>query len=314
MTDTAVVLLNLGGPERLEDVGPFLSQLFADRRIIRLGPAFLQRPLARLIAWRRTPKSRASYQRIGGGSPLNRITRQQADALAAALLPVPGMEVAVAMRYWQPRAQPVLASLVSRGVRRIIALPLYPHYSRATSGSSLEDLSEAAVSLLTAPSVTPIRSWADHPAYIACLARRIREGWERCGREGTALVYSAHSLPQSFIDEGDPYLAELQRSIAAVETVTGIKGRLCFQSRSGPVRWLAPSTPETLHGLAAEGCRQVLVVPLSFVSDHVETLGEIDIDYHRLAAELGMRLVRTASFNAESDFIACLRDLVLAAL
>ncbi len=313
MTDTAVVLLNLGGPERLEDVAPFLCNLFSDRRIIRLGPALLQPLLARCIAWRRASKSRASYQRIGGGSPLNRITRQQAQALAAALLPVPGLEVTMAMRYWQPRARPALAPLVSHGVRRIIALPLYPHYSRATSGSSLEDLAEAAATFAAPPTITQVRSWPDHPAYIACLTRRIREGLARCGEE-TALVYSAHSLPQSFIDEGDPYLDELRRSIAAVEAVTGIRGRLCFQSRSGPVRWLSPSTPETLHALAAEGCRRILLVPLSFVSDHVETLSEIDIDYHRLAAELGMRLERTPSFNAESDFIHCLRDLVLAAL
>lgn len=313
MTDTAVALLNLGGPERLEDVEPFLVNLFSDRRIIRLGPAFLQGFLARCIAWRRAPKSRASYQRIGGASPLNRITRRQAQALEASLTPVPGLAVTVAMRYWRPRVQPVLRELAASGVRRIIALPLYPHFSRATSGSSLDDLREAAAAMPSPLKVTPIRSWPDHPAYIHCLVRRIRDGIDRCG-EGAALVYSAHSLPRTFVDEGDPYVEELHRCIAAVEQISGIKGSLCYQSRSGPVRWLEPSTPDTLRALADAGCRRVLMVPLSFVSDHVETLSEIDIDYRRLAAELGMRLERTASFNDDADFIACLRELVLDAL
>jgi ferrochelatase len=252
-----VVLLNLGGPERLEDVEPFLFNLFSDRMIIRLGPAFMQKTIARFISRRRAPKSAQAYAKIGGGSPLGKITADQAKALEKELSAFGNFTVSVAMRYWYPRAQETLAALQNEDVQRIIALPLYPHYSLATTGSSVADLIE------------------------------------------------------KLIQEGDPYVEHLKQTINAVEAITGMKGRLCYQSRSGPVEWLSPSPPETLEELAKEGCKNVLMVPISFVSDHVETLYEIDMLYRDMAHDLGIRLERSSSLNLEPEFINGLKELVL---
>lgn len=306
-----VMLLNLGGPETLAEVEPFLINLFSDREIIRLSPfSFLQKFIARRIAAKRAPKSREAYGLIGGGSPLARITGEQGRALEAALAADGRFVVRMAMRYWQPGAQTALAEFARAGIRRIVALTLYPHYSRATTGSSLEALRKAVAASGHAFELAEIREWPEQPEYVGCLAQSIREGMAGFGNEPAQLVYSAHSLPVSFIREGDPYLEQIKRTIAAVEKSTGIAGLLCFQSRSGPVEWLAPSTPEMLARLAAEGVKNVLLVPISFVSDHVETLYEIDIQYRELAGSLGLRLERTASLNTNPEFIRGLRGLV----
>jgi protoporphyrin/coproporphyrin ferrochelatase len=308
-----VVLLNLGGPERPEDVEPFLVNLFSDRQIIRLSPfAFLQKPIARRIARRRAPKSREAYGRIGGGSPLARLTTEQGQALEAALAPSGRYRVRPAMRYWQPFARQTLSEFFKQGVRKIVALPLYPHYSIATSGSSLDDLKRSAAEFGDFFTIEEIRSWPDQVDYVASLAGNILQMMAGLP-EKPEVVYSAHSLPVKFIREGDPYVQELEKTIHLVEELTGLRGHLCYQSRSGPVHWLEPSTPDKLRELATAGCRQVLMVPLSFVSDHIETLYEIDILYKEQAEALGMRLARTASLNTQPQFISGLRELVLTA-
>jgi ferrochelatase len=337
----AVVLLNLGGPERVEDVRPFLYNLFSDRLIIRLGPAFLQRPIAWMIAKRRAPKSQGYYRQIGGGSPLNAITRDQCRALETSLADHAPFRVGMVMRYWHPFAAEVLPDLLAHGVRKLVALTLYPHYSIATTGSSLRDLREYLATQPQAVEVLEIDSWPDNPAYVDCLVERIREGLAGSCAQGVStgvgevapppplpspasgrggaldvngrveVVYSAHSLPVKFIEEGDPYVDHLKRTIAAIEAKTGKQGHLCFQSRSGPVEWLAPSTPETIEKLAAQGCRRIVMVPISFVSDHVETLCEIDIQYRELATSLGVELIRTRSLNTDPAFIAGLKGLVV---
>ncbi|MGX9726413.1 MAG: ferrochelatase [Candidatus Electronema sp. VV] len=308
---TGVLLLNMGGPEKQADVRPFLYKLFSDRQIIRLSPAFLQQPLAALIAWRRTPKSMANYQKIGGGSPISAITARQAAALEQALAADGVFIVRPAMRYWHPFAAASLMEMSAAGVTELIALPLYPHYCRATSGSSFADLREQNQKLGLNLSIKEVRSWPDEPDYIACMSARIQAGLAKFG--GTAqVVYSAHSLPQKFIDEGDPYVEEIRKTIAAVEQRTGQQGRLCFQSRSGPVQWLEPSTPSMLRQLAAEGCTNILMVPIAFVSDHIETLYEIDMLYKDMAQGLGMRLESTPGLNDDPQFISGLRKLVLA--
>jgi len=327
-----VVLLNLGGPERVEDVRPFLYNLFSDRLIIRLGPAFLQRPIAWMIAKRRAPKSQGYYRQIGGGSPLNTITAEQCRALEASLAAQAPFQVRMVMRYWHPFASEVLPTMLAQGVRKLVALTLYPHYSIATTGSSLRDLREYLAGQPQPVDLLEIDSWPDNEAYVDCLAERINEAFYRtppkltsppageAGRGGGGaleacgtgeVVYSAHSLPVKFIDEGDPYVDHLKRTIAAIEAKTGKQGHLCFQSRSGPVEWLSPSTPETIERLAAQGCRRIVMVPLSFVSDHVETLCEIDIQYRDLAKGLGVELVRTRSLNTDPAFIASLKGLVV---
>lgn len=308
---TGILLLNLGGPQRLEDVRPFLVNLFSDRQIIRLGPPWLQPILARIIAWRRAPKSMANYRRIGGGSPILEKTREQARALEGALAGDGDFVARPCMRYWHPFADRVLGEMVAAGAGELIALPLYPHYSIATTGSSLADLHRANARLGFDLPVREIHDWPTAADYVACLAGRIEEGLAGFDGEPVELLYSAHSLPVQFITEGDPYVDHLQQTIRAVEKVTGKEGRLCYQSRSGPVEWLGPSTPEVIRETAARGGKNLLVVPLSFVSDHVETLYEIDIEYRQMAEELGLRFAVTRALNDDPQFIAALRRLVL---
>jgi ferrochelatase len=311
---TGVVLLNMGGPDRLDDVQPFLYNLFCDREIIRLGPSLLQKPLAWLISRRRAAKSRANYARIGGGSPLKGITRRQADALGAALAEDGDFVVTMAMRYWPPLAEEVITELLARQVKRVIALTLYPHYSKATTGSSLAEFRRQLQRMAPQLPLLAIESWPDQPDFIGALAETVAAGRQHFGPDcEPALIYSAHSLPVSFIKEGDPYVDHLQKTISALEKVTKLPGKLCYQSRSGPVQWLEPSTLATIEQLAREGCRDLLVLPISFVSDHIETLYEIDMLFKDHAASLGMRLRTCPALNDRPTFIAALRRLVLCA-
>lgn len=310
---TAVLLLNLGGPQQADDIKPFLVNLFSDRQIIRLGPAPLQPLIARFIAHRRAPKSMANYARIGGGSPILQRTREQALALEKRLGSEGDFLVRPCMCYWHPFAGETLAELQAAGVEHCIALPLYPHYSIATTGSSLADL-ERAMGGYPALSLSLIKAWPDQPEYIAALAERVEEGlafFQDNKNSEVRLLYSAHSLPQRFIDEGDPYVEDLQKTIAALEKLTGKTGKLCYQSRSGPVAWLGPSTPEMIQRCAAEGAHNLLILPLSFVSDHVETLVEIEMDYRALAEDLGLRFHSTRPLNDDPLFIEGLAKLVL---
>ncbi len=308
---TGVLLLNLGGPEKQDDVEPFLYNLFSDRQIIRLGPFFLQKFIARRISRRRAPASKANYEKIGGGSPILQITNKQAKALENSLNGEGRFIVRPCMRYWHPFAGEVLAEMIEAGVERLVALPLYPHYSIATTGSSMTDLHNVLEQKDCRLPLLDIRSWPEQPDYINSLVTRIQEGVAQFNGEEVEVVYSAHSLPKKFIDEGDPYVKETLLTIAAVEEQTGIRGTLCFQSRSGPVDWLEPSTPDMLKNLAEKGCRNILMVPISFVSDHVETLYEIDMLYREMAEELGMRLKSTPGLNDDPLFISGLKQLVL---
>lgn len=309
-----ILLLQMGGPDTLDDIPAFLYNLFSDRDIIKLGPPFLQKPLARLIARKRAPKSQAIYAKIGGGSPLKKLTREQAAALQEKLAADGRFTVEVAMRYWQPTADQAMTSLAAQQVEKIILLPLYPHFTKATSGSSLKDARRAHSKFAGNIPLDEIPSWPRQPHYISALVERIREGAGLFGAEPFQLVYSAHSLPVSFIKEGDPYIKELMQSIDAVEEQTEVRGIVAYQSRSGPVEWLSPSTAETIEKLAGDGCRNILMVPISFVSDHVETLYEINMEFREKAAALGVRLESTRSLNADPQFIEGLRALVLESL
>ncbi len=308
---TGVVLLNMGGPEKLPDVRPFLYNLFSDREIIRLGPFFMQKPLAWLIARKRAPKSMLTYEKIGGGSPLTRISREQGEALEKSLQSAGDFTVVNAMRYWNPDSNSALQVLADRGIKDIIALPLYPHYCCATSGSSFNALKLAAEKSSHSFNIQTIESYPEQKSYIASLSAKIQEALTGFTPETPQIVYSAHSLPVSFIENGDPYVDQIKQTISSVEKITGIPGRLCFQSRSGPVEWLSPSTPDMLTQLGREQCKNILMVPISFVSDHVETLYEIDMLYRGQAKEMGMRLESTAGLNCDPLFIEGLKELVL---
>lgn len=307
---TAVLLLQMGGPDSLDAVEPFLVNLFSDRDIIRIGPAFLQPLIARLIAKRRSRKAERNYEEIGGKSPLRELTEAQAKALEALL--GERYRCFVAMRYWKPSTVDALAAIKREGITRIIALSLYPHYSRATTGSSINELKRVLAAAGVSFEVVYVDRFYDHPRYIDALEEKIREGLAAFHPLAEVeLLFSAHSLPQSFIDAGDPYLDQLKETVRLVMARFELPYHLAFQSRAGPVKWLEPSTEEMLATLAARDCKSLLVVPLSFVSDHIETLHEIDIQYAVEAHKLGFaRFLRAPSLNASPTFIACLAELV----
>ncbi len=303
---TGIILLNLGGPDTLSAVRPFLYNLFSDREIIQLGPGPLQRPIAFLISIFRAPKTKAAYKLIGGGSPIYEITSKQAELLSRAL---GGMPVYVGMRYWRPFIEDEVKRAKSEGVGKLIGLSLYPHYSRATTGSTKQVFIDAA--LKAGVETDFIDYWYAHPLYIKALIELISKdlNW------ADVLLFSAHSLPESFIKEGDPYLDHIIGTIKAVMSELKRVRKvppymLSFQSRSGPVKWLEPSTDEAIKELARKGAKNILVVPVSFVSDHIETLYEIDILYKEMAEKEGVNLHRVDSLNTHPLFIEALKDLV----
>jgi protoporphyrin/coproporphyrin ferrochelatase len=311
-----VLLLNLGGPDSLSAVRPFLFNLFSDRDIIRLGPSFMQRPLAYLISAMRYRKTEGFYKQIGGKSPILDITTAQARELEEELNS-PGetsgrrrFSVFVGMRYWHPLIEDVVPAICREGIDRMVVLSLYPHYSVATTGSSVSKF-EKVVGGLPIRFIT-ISSWYDHPLYIDALVNNIKKGMENFKKfpEPVHLLFSAHSLPAKFIEEGDPYVDQIKGTISAVAKKIDLTYDLSYQSRSGPVKWLEPSTDHMIGYLAGKGVRNLLVVPISFVSDHIETLYEIDILYKRMAEGMGMRLERVESLNTSPLFISALKDIV----
>ena len=321
MTDRyGVLLFNLGGPDTLDDVEPFLVRLFSDRDIVELPLGALFQPLfARLIARVRGPSVRRNYASIGGGSPQLRLTRAQAEALSVRLggtsAPVP---VAIAMRYWRPDTQTALGELVRAGVTRIVTLTLYPHYSRATTGSSEREL----LRVLARPEWTGrfrvggIDRFPEEPSYIGALAATVRDalaGFPEGARFRVHLLFSAHGLPQRFVDAGDPYVRETEATVRALLARLALPNphALAYQSRTGPVKWTSPGTEEVLRDLGARGVREVLVVPVSFVSDHIETLYELDQLFAGAARRAGIAdYRRSAALNTHPLFIEALAGLV----
>jgi len=306
----AVLLLQMGGPDSMDAVEPFLLNLFSDREIIKIGPAWLQPVIARFIVKRRARHVEENYRLIGGRSPLRKLTEEQAANLEKEL----GNDYRcfVAMRYWHPTTIEALAEIKKSVISDITAVSLYPHYSKATTGSSIKELKRVLAEAKVSFTVRYIDSFHNNPLYIEALQDRIREGLNQFHPlADVELLFSAHSLPVSFIEEGDPYLEQIQESVKQVMKSFDVPYHLSFQSKAGPVKWLEPSTDEMLKSLAESGTKNILVVPLSFVSDHIETLHEIDIEYAKKAWELGIaRFERVPSLNSSPKFIRCLADLV----
>ncbi|MFQ3573586.1 MAG: ferrochelatase [Thermodesulfovibrionales bacterium] len=307
-----IVLLNMGGPDSLDAVEPFLKNLFSDRDIIRLGPSFLQKPIASLIIKRRLKDTLHAYSLIGGKSPLIEITSKQAQSLEKELS-LKGYDyiVRTGMRYWHPFIEDTLRQMHKDGVRDVLGLSLYPQYSKATSGSTLRVFKESTKKL--ALTSKTIESWCDFPAYINTLSDFIREELKTFAQMPFVL-FSAHSLPQRFVDEGDPYIKETELTVKLVVKNLGLSKEqycLAYQSKTGPVKWVGPTTEDTILKLSGMGIRDVLIVPVSFVSDHIETLYEIDMIYKRLAETNGINLKRLKAFNTDKRFIDVLMQLVL---
>lgn len=312
---TGVVLLNMGGPDSLAAVRPFLARLFSDRDLIRLPAPFLTQPVfSWLVSGLRARKVKRYYEEIGGGSPIGRLTELQRAALEAALRETGGnFRVYVGMRYWYPLSKHAVLEMQEDGVARAIALPLYPQYFTATTGSSLKDLKGWMRWAGAAFPLREIRSYPDHPAYIAALAEKIVETLQDVETAGAHLLFSAHGVPMSFIDEGDPYPEEIARTVAAVmREFPGIPHSISYQSRAGRARWLAPDTVSEVRRLANEGIRTLIVVPVSFVSDHIETLHELDIRLKETAAQAGIpAYLRVPALNDSPAFIRALKEIVL---
>ncbi|MBI4687816.1 MAG: ferrochelatase [Nitrospirae bacterium] len=345
---TGVILLNLGGPDSLDAVRPFLYNLFSDREIIKLGPSFLQKPLAWLISALRSKKSAKMYSLIGGKSPLLEITTAQAKALEEALNqntehrtqstenpPLPpfdkgGMggffnsslyfKVYIGMRYWHPFIEDTVNRMISDGIKHIVVLSLYPHYSKTTTGSAVSEFKRAVEKFKVQSSkfkVQYIEQWYDFPPYIEAVAGLISKGLAEFDSKDVDILYSAHSLPESFINKGDPYLEHIKATISAVNsslvTRHSLLGNwhLSFQSKTGPVKWLEPATGETIIRLANEGRKNILIVPISFVSDSVETSYEIDILYKGLAERHGINLRSCGCLNVSEKFIEAMKELVM---
>lgn len=318
-----VLLLNLGGPETLEDVQPFLYNLFADDSIIRLPAAarFLQRPLAQLISMLRAPKSAEGYRAIGGGSPLLRITMEQAVALEKALA-ARGTDarVYVGMRYWKPFIEDAVSALRRNGVTDLIVLPLYPQFSISTSGSSLR-LLEAMMDAdpaLAGMRHAVVSSWYWRRGYLDAMAVLIAKELDKFADPSIVEVFfSAHGVPVSYVLEGDPYQAEMEDCVRLIMDRVREKGydnghTLAYQSRVGPVEWLTPYTDDRIRELGKDGTKAMLAVPVSFVSEHIETLEEIDVEYRELAADSGItQWRRVPALNTDARFIGDLADLVL---
>jgi protoporphyrin/coproporphyrin ferrochelatase len=311
-TRRGVLLFNLGGPERLEDVRPFLCNLFSDPEIIRIKNDSLRRLLAWVIVTLRQRKSRELYQQIGGGSPLRKITDAQAVALQRQL-EARGIQasVYVGMRCWKPTIDDAVSRIRQDGITHLVALPLFPQYSVTTTGSCFKHFHTLIekIGLAGKLQVTYIDSWHNEPLYIEAMAKMI----ERCNSEFEAvdpksiyLLYSAHSIPAHFVAEGDPYLQQMRQTVESINARLGnlSPSILAFQSKVGPVRWLEPSTRKTIERLGKRGIKRVLAIPVSFVSDHLETLQEMDILYHSMAVKFGIKEFRRAeSLNMDPTFI-----------
>jgi len=326
-----ILFLNLGGPENLEEVEDFLFNLFNDEDIIRLPNPLkpLQGFIARGIASRRAPGSRHAYESIGGGSPIVKLTSEQGDKLEDKLSGL-GVDakVYIGMRYWYPFTEEAVDKILEDGVNRLVILPLYPQYSISTTGSSIRLLDQI---INQSPRSwdprkidhTVVPDWYDHPGYLSTQAKLIREqlaGYED-NNEEVKVMFSAHGVPESYVKAGDPYKEQIERCAEMImdEVNRDSKRRfdytLCFQSRVGPVKWLEPYTDDVLQDLGKAGLKNLVVVPLSFVSEHVETLEEIDQEYREVAEEAGIdNFMRVPALNSDPLFIDTLVDLTMTAL
>jgi protoporphyrin/coproporphyrin ferrochelatase len=316
---TGIVMLNLGGPATLDDVEPFLLELFADREIIQLP---LQRWLGPFIARRRTPKVRGLYAAIGGGSPILRYTEAQGRGMVARLdrlsPDTAPHKFYVAFRYTHPGSDEALRAMHTDGVERAVAFTQYPQFSCSTTGSSLNELWRAAsrTGLRRAFEWSIIDRWPVHRGFIDAMTETVRDGlgeFDAVDRDRAVILFSAHSLPLDVIDRGDSYPQEVGASVQKVVEQLGAPNPylLAYQSDVGPVRWLGPSTEQVLRRLGARGQRHVLVVPIAFTSDHIETLSELDREYGEVAHHAGItHYKRAPALNDRPLFLDGLAHIV----
>jgi ferrochelatase len=313
----ALVALNMGGPDKPEAIEPFLRNLLSDPALVKLPfpLSLFQKSFARFAARRRLAHAKHGYDDMGGGSPLLRHTQAQAEGIARALTGL-GLEARpfVAMRYWHPFADEAATAIKALDPYGTIVVSLYPQFSPATGGSSLDDMRRAleAAGLTDRPVLT-LERYPVLPGYVEATVASVRRGLETMGGAAPHVLFSAHGLPQKYIDLGDPYLDEIKQTYDAVrkDLSRGLDCSLAFQSRVGPREWLRPYVEDHLPDLARRGVRRVLMVPLGFVSDHIETLHEMDETYAGLARSLGMEFHRTPALNDDPTFCKALAEACL---
>ncbi len=316
----AIVLFNLGGPDAPESVRPFLVNLFTDPAILRV-PGWLRAPLGRLIAWRRTKPALENYMILGGKSPLLELTEEQGEALQAALNVDGDAEYKsfVCMRYWHPMSDAAARAVKEWGADEAVLVPLYPHFSTTTTGSSLLDWQHAArrAGLGELPTKTLCCFHSDD-GFAAATARMVREAYDKARAElpegtGLRVLFSAHGLPESIVKAGDPYQWQVEQTVAAVVEkldVTDLDFVTCYQSRVTPQKWIGPST-EVEIARAGKDKVAILVSPIAFVSEHSETLVELDVEYKEIAEEDGVpAYFRVPAQNSDAGFIGSLASLV----
>ncbi|HEY1631069.1 MAG TPA: ferrochelatase [Rhizomicrobium sp.] len=309
----AVILFNLGGPDSPDAVEPYLRNLFSDRAIIAL-PAIFRLPLAWFIAWRRAPITRAIYEKLGGSSPIVPQTERQARALEAALAER-GHEAKafIAMRAWKPFAREAARAAKAWGAERVVLLPLYPQYSTATTASSLAEWAEVAAREGLATSTGRVCCYPWATGFVDSIAEMIGAVEKQPGVD-YRLLLSAHGLPKRMIGKGDPYRWQVEKTAAAIVGRLGIVDfSVCYQSRVGPLEWIGPATDAEIRRAGADG-KGVILAPIAFVSEHSETLVELDIDYAHVARDAGVpHYARVPAVGARPGFIAALADLVVEA-
>ena len=312
---TAVVLFNLGGPDSLASVRGFLFNLFSDPDIFKLPLGFItQKPFAYLIAKRRLAEAQAGYAAIGGRSPLLENTEKQAQALQQAL--PPHFKVVICMRYWHPLTTEVVLNLKRAGYDQVILLPLYPQYSTTTTGSSYNEFLRQCARHHYHPDIRLIAPWYGQPSYQKAIVASIQaqlSTFSEPDPQRIELLFSAHGLPQKIVDAGDPYETQIRATYEAIIQQLGWPNTtLCYQSRVGPLKWLQPYTEQVVRAKATAGVKQMLVYPIAFVSDHIETLYELGMTYAELAKSLGVREYHvTPALNVQPLLIDALKTLVL---
>jgi ferrochelatase len=317
MPKYAVVLFNLGGPDSLEAIEPFLYNLFSDHDIFKIPVG--QKIFAKMMSSLRAPKVSKKYQQIGGKSPINEWTELQRSMLEEELQKVVGsVEVYTAMRYWNPAIKDVAETISKKTLDMIALLPLYPHYSITTTGSSFNEWRRVYQG--DTGRLKYVYDYFDNPKYISALNARIDETILRFPenvREDIQIVFSAHGTPKSLAEKGDPYPKQIKATVESVMQARNFSHEyhLCFQSKVGPAKWLEPSLDNVIKDLAGQRKRQLLIVPVSFVSDHIETLFELDVEYRIVADKENIEnFIVMQGLNDSKVFVAALKELAVQAL
>jgi ferrochelatase len=316
-----VIVFNLGGPENLLEVKPFLYRLFSDPEIVRIRSEFLRKAVAYSIATLRNRRSSGYYKKIGGGSPLRRITEERAQALSDELRWAGwNVDVFVGMCTWNPFFEETLDMVEQGDIQQLIILPLFPQFSVTTSGSGINSLRKLIANRpgMAGIDVGWIQSWQDHPTYIEAFTELIRKELEEfADPDSVSILFSAQSIPEQYVLEGDPYLEQTRETVELIAERLGRRNpyRLAFQSKVGPVKLLGPATNDVIVEMGKDGDKSVLIVPVSFVSEHIETLYELDILCQKVAMDAGIEEYRRVrALNCNPTFIRSLREIVESAV